>query len=141
MGQSTETEEVYIANSDLELHPETVKQRQDTYSSLTDLAGIEIFYDSFREKAARIQQEQDERSEKRAQKVFVEEMLPKGDSDIQMISNLFTEQEEVVLSPDYQTGNKSAWVIETAMVLIAVSAMLIIYIFFFKNWKKRGKGI
>ena len=139
MGQSAQTEEIYIANSDLELHPETIKQRQDTYSSLTDLAGIEIFYDSFREKVTRIQQRQDETSEKITQKVFVEEMLPEGDSDIQIILNLFTGQEEVVLSPDYQTGNKSALVMETAMVLIAISAVLVLYIFFFKNWKKRGK--
>ena len=31
--------------SELELHPETAKYRQDTYSSLTDLNGIDVYLD------------------------------------------------------------------------------------------------
>ena len=40
---NAETEE----QEELELHPEEVRQRQDTYSSLTDLSQIHLFTSEF----------------------------------------------------------------------------------------------
>lgn len=139
MEEKENVEEVYSENSDIELHPETVKQRQDTYSSLTDLEGINIFYDSFQEIVLSHQNAEDNKFKSIAQKVFIDEIVGENSEDMQITSKLFQKQDEIVLKHDYQKENEKTLIIDISLILIAVLAVAALYIFFFNNKKIRRR--
>lgn len=139
MEEREDMEEVYNENSDIELHPENVRQRQDTYSSLTDLEGINIFYDDFQETISKVKKIENKKLEEINQAVFVDEIIVENGSDVQITSNLFRKQEEMVLKHDYQEGNNKSLALDISLALIAVLAVAALYIFFFNERKIRRK--
>ena len=137
----TDKEGMNTKEEDIELHPEIVRQRQDTYSSLTDLAGIDIFYDRFQEIIEQVKKEKSEHFEKIEQKVFMDEVIEEYDADIHVVSNLFLGQEEFILRHDYQKNNERMSIMDVSLILITILAVIALYVFFFNDKKIRRKKI
>lgn len=125
----------------IELHPEAAKHRQDTYSSLTDLAGIDVFSDKFEETVGKVRKENESRSKEIQEGIFVEKVIREQDMDTEITSYLFLEQKTQVLLHDYEKNEKGWSVMNVSLVLIAVLAVSAIYIFFFNDRKIRRKKI
>lgn len=124
---------------DIELHPELVKQRQDVYSSLTDLYGVDVFTTEFRDIVERVVNERKQREERIGGQVFAEDMLRQQAADTQITEQLFLGQKQNILSPDYKSGSDSWSLMQTGVVLIAVLAVSALYIFIFQDRKVRKK--
>lgn len=128
-----------MEESDLELYPETVKDRQDTYSSLTDLAGIDIFTDEFREILKQVKEKRVKYEQSIKEGAFVEELLREQSRDSALTAQLFMNKEETVLRHDYQENSKGWSFMDIGLVLICVLAVSALYLFFFHDKKRRHK--
>lgn len=124
--------------SDIELYPELVKDRQDTYNSLTDLAGINIFTDEFREISNQVKEAKVKYEQKIKEEVFAEEILQKQNREEKLISQLFINKEETVLQHDYLKNNEGWSFMDTGLVLICVLAVSALYLFFFHDKKSHS---
>jgi len=127
--------------SEVELHPELVKQRQDTYNSLTDLNGIDVFSTGFMNAVNRVKEERNKEQQELEQKVFDEEMLQLKNADAELTAKLFEGQEEIILRHDYTRDTKGVSFMDIGLVLIAMLAVCGIYIFLFQDKKARKKKI
>ena len=74
---NAETEE----QEELELHPEEVRQRQDTYSSLTDLSQIHLFTSEFNNRM--------EEKERREEDQYIEIAIIYGRTGAETIARLW----------------------------------------------------
>lgn len=131
-----ETEQSVLDGA-IELHPEIVRQRQDTYSSLTDLYGVDVFSDEFNDSVETIENQQKESEQQLGKAIFVEEVSVVEDSDTQLLSQLFTTQEEMVLSQNYAGSDTGVSVMDVSLVLIGVLAVAALYLFLFSDKKAR----
>lgn len=133
-----------MEENELELHPEAVKDRQDTYSSLTDLSGIDIFTDEFRETQREIQEERQEQYQKKKKQVFVEEILREENKDSRLAEKLFLTEEKTILRHEYEKNSMGWPVMEAGLICISVLAVSALYAFFFQDKKRKkqqtGKG-
>ena len=64
---NAETEE----QEELELHPEEVRQRQDTYSSLTDLSQIHLFTSEFNNRMEEKERREEDQYIELSEEVFM----------------------------------------------------------------------
>ncbi len=128
-------------DSEVELHPEIAKQRQDTYNSLTDLNGIDVFSTEFENAVRRITEEKNQRKQELNGQVFDAEMLRIKGADTELASKLFEGQEETILRHDYTNNVKGLSVMDIGMVVIAVLAVCGIYLFLFQDKKARKKRL
>lgn len=127
--------------SALELHPDLVRQRQDTYSSLTDLNGIDVFFTDFENAVRHVSSERLQELQKLEGKMFDGQTTVWEGVDRQLAEKLFAGQEENILRHDYvQDGNKLSFV-DIGMVLISMLGMSALYVFFFRNRKERKKKL
>lgn len=139
-----ESEEVNNVNDgwgreDIVLHPETVKQRQDVYSSLTDLYGIDVFSTEFQKAIERVMGEKRQREEQIGEQVFAGDMLRQRDADTQISEKLFLGQKQSILSHDYKSTSDAWSFMHIGVVLFAVLAVSALYIFIFQDRKARKK--
>lgn len=134
------TEEM-LEEGAIELHPEEAKHRQDTYSSLTDLSGIDVFSDKFQETVSQVQEEKNHKFEEMQNEIFTEEVIREQDADAEIRSFLFMGQKEQTLLHDYEKSTNGWSVMDISLVLIAILAVSALYIFFFNDRKVRRKRI
>lgn len=127
--------------SEIELHPEVVKQRQDTYHSLTDLNGIDVFSTEFEASVKAVIGEQIEKLRKLEGQVFDQEPVSPKSTDEELTEKLFTGQQETILRHDYTKDQKGVSVMDIGMVLLAMLAVCGIYMFFFQDRKARKKRL
>ncbi|MDO4304366.1 MAG: hypothetical protein Q4D94_10660 [Bacillota bacterium] len=127
--------------SEIELHPEIAKQRQDTYNSLTDLNGIDVFSTEFRNAVKKVMEERAKELKELEEQVFDEGMIQQKRADTELTDKLFTGQQETILRHDYTKDTKGLSVVDIGMVLIAMLAVCGIYIFFFQDKKARKKRL
>lgn len=125
------------AENAIELHPELVKQRQNTYSSLTDLHNIPLFTDEFR-----VRMETDRQMRKKEEALlrnstFNQNFIMVQDSDEWLVSQLFAGQQERVLEQEYIQNDTSLSFMDISILLIAVLAVSALYLFVFKDKKVR----
>lgn len=130
-----------MEEDDIELHPETTRQRQDTYSSLTDLEGIDIFYDSFQEAISKVKKIENLKYQELMQEMFIGQMVAENNADAKITSQLFVGQEAIVLRHDYEKENVGVSVMDVSLVLISILAVTALYVFFFNDRKVRRKRI
>ncbi len=135
MGNDEQTE----IDSALDLNPELVKQRQDTYSSLTDLHGIDIFSDEFAERLQEIEANFEKQEQQLKNVVFIEEAGNTNDVDGWLYSQLFVEKEELVLKQEYVNKEDSLSLIDIGIMAIVVFAVAALYLFIFNDKKARRK--
>lgn len=134
------TEEM-LEEGAIELHPEEAKHRQDTYSSLTDLSGIDVFSDNFQEIVNQVQEKKSRKFKAMQNEIFTEEVIREQDADAEISSFLFTGQKEQTLLHDYEKSSNGWSVMDISLVLIAILAVSALYIFFFNDRKVRRKRI
>lgn len=127
--------------SEIELHPEVAKQRQDTYHSLTDLNGIDVFSTEFEASVKAVMGEQIEKLRKLEGQVFDQEPVSPKSTDEELTDKLFTGQQETILRHDYTKDQKGVSVMDIGMVLLAMLAVCGIYMFFFQDRKARKKRL
>lgn len=127
--------ELHDPQGAIELNPKAVKGRQDTYSSLTDLHGISVFTDEFHNQMEAAERQREMEEEELQQSFFVNEVNILQDKDEQLLSQMFTGQQETVLKPDYTKNANKISGIEIAMVFIAVFAVTAMYLFLFGDKK------
>ncbi len=115
---------------DIELHPELVKQRQDTYSSLTDISGIAIFSDEFQVKVEQWQKSKYDADAVVYQKVFFGQQINAIDDD-SFMQKLFTEQGVEMYLHDYTDTGKKVSFIDIGLVIFSALLMAAVYLFIF----------
>ncbi|MCI7042324.1 MAG: hypothetical protein MR992_09460 [Lachnospiraceae bacterium] len=124
-----------MEENEIELHPEEVKQRQDAYSSLTDLNGIDVFSTEFQNTVKKVIQGKDQKEKEKKEEIFVNKIMVQQDYDIQLSTQLFLNEEELVLSHNYSENNAEWSLMDISLVLIAVLAVSALYMFFFQDRK------
>lgn len=139
--EKTQSEESVqeAGESELELHPETAKYRQDTYSSLTDLNGIDVFSEEFQKAVERVLGEENRKKEELENKAFVSEIFTVQGADEELEAKLFLGEEETVLRHDYEKEKDNWSVTDIGMVLFSMLAVAALYLFFFQDRKARKK--
>lgn len=125
----------------VELHPEIAKQRQDTYSSLTDLNGIDVFFTDFENAVRQTTFEKEQKIAELEGKMFDGKIIVWESADWQLTEKLFLGQKENILRHDYiQDVNKISFV-DIGMVLISMLGVSALYIFFFRDRKERRRKL
>ncbi len=124
-------------DSAIELHPEMVKQRQDTYSSLTDLYGVDVFSDVFQESMDDVYEQIEEDRQWLETMVFVKKATVMENYDTYIREQLFTTQEETVLSQNYMGNDMGVSLMDVSLVLIGILAVTALYLFLFSDKKAR----
>ncbi len=92
---NAETEE----QEELELHPEEVRQRQDTYSSLTDLSQIHLFTSEFNNRMEEKERREEDQYIELSEEVFMHAVRGKGSEELKL--QLFTGEQGQKLLHDY----------------------------------------
>ena len=123
---NAETEE----QEELELHPEEVRQRQDTYSSLTDLSQIHLFTSEFNNRM----EEKERREEELSEEVFMHAVRGKGSEELKL--QLFTGEQGQKLLHDYGEMSRGSYTFEVLLMSGAILLIVILYAFFFKRGKE-----
>lgn len=125
----------------VELHPELAKQRQDTYSSLTDLNGIDVFFTEFENTVRHAASERIQELKALEGKMFDGQMTIWEGTDRELTEKLFAGQEENILRHDYTQAESRLSFVDIGMVLIAVMGVSALYVFFFRDRKERKKKL
>lgn len=126
----------YVSGA-IELKPEVAKQRQDAYSSLTDLHGIDLFTDEFRGKKDIVEKNYEKDAEQLQEMIFDKEKNMTNENDDWVISNMFINQNTMILKPDYEKRESKISIMEIGAVLIAVLIVTAIYLFIFGKKKRQ----
>lgn len=123
----------------IELNPDTAKARLDTYTSLTELSGVNIFSDEFRN-AKYLKETIDKNTDLYLnQFIFIKDVI--GVNENSYSSLLFLGTEKSAITKNYKTVKEVSSFLYFSVVLIAVLAMTTLYMFFFYDQKKRRKRI
>lgn len=125
----------------VELHPELVRQRQDTYNSLTDLNGINVFFTEFENTVRYVVSERIQELKALEEKMFDGQMTIWEGADGELTEKLFAGQEENILRHDYTQDESRLSFVDIGMVLIAVLGVSALYVFFFRDRKERKKKL
>lgn len=122
----------------LELDPGSVKTRQDSYSSLTDLYHINAFTQEFRFIKDDIQKQGMEANEKLKQDIFIYQVLSGESEYAQVTEQLFLGKEETVLIQSYATQKAEVPWFQVSMLVLSVLFILGIYRLFGIHKKSKG---
>ncbi|MEF9917386.1 MAG: hypothetical protein RR678_10635 [Lachnospiraceae bacterium] len=86
--------------SDIEINPSVLQERTDTYSSLTDINGANVFTDAYEEKVQNIEKETKLTYDTVQSKVFVEDVAASSNTFDQVKTQLFTNTGTQVVKED-----------------------------------------
>jgi hypothetical protein len=127
MKQNQERSPPYM--SDVNVDPSVLHERSDTYSSLTDIYGVEVFTDEFRKKVEDYQQEQQDTYNNIKEEIFIKS--PDADTDpySQVTANLFMDDNWIVKeAPPEEKSDVIAALPIVAMVCIMTYILLLQYV-------------
>lgn len=127
--------------NEIELNPDDVRQRQDTYNSLTDLTKINLFTRTFHDTMEEVKKKENAVYQEIEKKVFTEIINEEKDVDNEILSELFIQQHAITILPDYQKSDNSWSLLEAGVILIAAIAVATLYLFFFTTSKNKEKKI
>lgn len=126
--------------SALELNPEVVNHRTETYSSLTDIYGIPIFSDDLEQKIREYQDEQAIQREKTESELFVKAMVGTASDYEQVKEQLFMQSQGLVLKNNTAIVQTSPFMPITILgIMTAIFAVSLIKIITQRK-KKRIKN-
>ena len=126
-----------VAVHELELHPEEVREKTDTYSSLTELYGVDIFTKNFKIRKNELMQADNEEAEEIEKQLFKVWNGEIGIREDELTAYLFKAQKEEVYLPSYQTENQTWGIAEGIMIAVPIAIVIAIYILFFIDKKRR----
>ena len=107
---NAETEE----QEELELHPEEVRQRQDTYSSLTDLSQIHLFTSEFNNRMEEKERREEDQYIELSEEVFMHAVRGKGSEELKL--QLFTGEQGQKLLHDYGEMSRGSYTFEVLLM-------------------------
>lgn len=115
---------------DINIDPSVLNERTDTYSSLTDINGADVFTDIYEEKVERFKNKEDAAYNAVKKKVFAEQAGDTDDVYEQVQASLFTgDTAQVVKETSAEEGaGMSAAVPATGIVCVAAMLLLIRYV-------------
>ena len=119
-----------VTSGELELHPEEVKGKTDTYASLTELYGVDIFTEEFFELTESVRKETALEQEKIENQLFNSWKGDLGVREDTLECYLFQENRVEAYLPSYQAGDNNMGIMEAVMIGIAIAAVIAIYIIF-----------
>ena len=119
---------------ELELHPEEVRQRQDTYSSLTDLSQIHLFTSEFKNRMEEKERREEDHYIELSEEVFMQAVRGKGSEELKL--QLFTGEQDQKLLHDYGEISQGSYTFEVLLMSGAILLIVILYAFFFKRGKE-----
>ena len=105
----------------IELNPDTAKSRLDTYSSLTELSGVNIFSDEFRNVKYLREKINENTDLNLKQFIFMKDLI--GVNENSYSSLLFLGTEKSTIMKNYETNKEGFSFLYISVVLIAVLAM------------------
>ncbi len=115
-------------NTEIQLNPDEVKQRQDTYNSLTDLSRINLFTEEFQKQITLVEKKKSSNNLFLQANMFI--MNPDNEKGMEqeILNGLFTKQNAITLLPDYQRKQKGWSLLESGMVFLSCCFVIMIYI-------------
>lgn len=125
------------ANKDLELHPEEVKGKTDTYTSLTELYGVNIFTKEFEKIKEETNRGKEENRQEIEKQLFLDWNAENGIEEDELTSLLFGQQFEEILMESYEKDVQRINFGEAAMVGVSIAAVIAVYLLFSIDKKKR----
>ncbi|MCI5740522.1 MAG: hypothetical protein SO445_10830 [Lachnospiraceae bacterium] len=112
--------------SDLDLNPDIIRNRTETYTSLSDLYDVQLFTDQRVEENRQHRERKEKEEKKVTDGVFINQTAA-ADVDAQRITELFAEPLVIKKNQDY-TGNtaaKTGFFIGGAVLIILVFVVMI----------------
>lgn len=123
------------SQEEIELHPEQARLRQDTYSSLTDISGIDLFSDELKALIQSLKEEELQSGQILREKVFVNGVTLEISAFDGLAGKLFAYDEERVLLQDYRRGEEAFSIWDLGLILAAVLAVAALYLCVFGRKK------
>lgn len=90
-------------SENLKLNPETIKEKNSMYSSLTDLYEVEIFTNKFRNTVENYQIKEIAEESTIYQNVFIKDLVMQAKNDQLLSESLFTGKIEQTIRTDYKS--------------------------------------
>lgn len=123
-------------NSEIEINPSVLEERSETYTSLTDVNGADVFTDRYGEKVAEYQKQKQARYGSAAEAVFKEVMRLEPDAEEAVRGQLFMEASgQVIQNSPPSSRVKDTMLLPFIGILMVISAVLLLH--YLKN--RRGK--
>lgn len=126
-------------NSEINIDPNVLNERATTYSSLTDINGLDVFTDSFQKKVTQNKKNTMQPYKTVEGEIFIKSMDTHSDIYEQVKSNMFVSSEMKVLE---NTSKASSSGFEFAIPIIGIVFIIVIIIMIRyvekrrKRWKK-----
>ncbi len=126
----------YATDEELDLNTEVLKNRQENYSSLTDINGINLFTDKMMEKVNAENIEKEKQELKYRQLLFYEmnEKRQESKKDIELLFN-----EPVSFNNKIETIKKKNIYIEVLLVVMTVIGSVFVVFGVKKTYKSKGE--
>lgn len=123
-------------NSEIEINPSVLKERSETYSSLTDVNGADVFTDGYGKLVEEYQQREQQRYSGTAKAVFAEKTEAEPNAEEAVRNQLFMESDAQVIQTVPQGSSKiDTRVLPFIGILFVISILLMVH--YFKN--RKGK--
>lgn len=125
-------------NSKIEINPSVLQNRSQTYQSLTDVNGADVFTDDYEEKVKDYQQKEQRSYEDTKEQVFIKKMDENAGKEEAVKEQLFLTTGSQQLQQQQQqaevTASLDAYWIPACGILLAVGILLLL------QYRKRRQG-
>ncbi|MDD3361683.1 MAG: type VII secretion protein EssA [Hespellia sp.] len=122
--------------SDININPSVLQERTDTYSSLTDINGANVFTDAYEEKVQKYEQESKQTYDTVQEEVFIADVADSGDTYEDVKSQLFTASQTQVVK---ETSASDSGDMSIAVPIIGIAVVMMIILLVRYVEKKRRK--
>lgn len=112
--------------SDVNVDPSVLNERSESYSSLTDIYGVEVFTDEFTETAEHYQQEQLEKYRKVEEEIFLQFSNTKTDPYSLVKANLFMDDNRIVKEVPPEGKSEVIAAIPVTIVICIITFLLLL---------------
>lgn len=121
-------------NSKIEINPSVLQNRSQTYQSLTDVNGADVFTDDYEEKVRDYQQKEQRSYEDTKEQVFIKKMDENAGKEEAVKEQLFLTTGSQQLQQAEVTASLDAYWIPACGILLAVGILLLL------QYRKRRQG-
>ncbi|WP_195268311.1 hypothetical protein [Eubacterium sp. 1001713B170207_170306_E7] len=121
------------ANSELEFNTEILKQKNESYSSLTDLNGVALFTDDYETLIEIKQQENGRKNSEIQQKLFVTEIRQEG-ADDDVVNTLFLNTSQEVVKVNTTPADQ-----DLSLVFPAIGIVFCVFLLFMVQYYKKRR--
>lgn len=125
-------------STDINIDPSVLDERSDTYSSLTDVNGAEVFTDTYEKKVQDYEKKEQHFYQERQKAVFVQEISPEADIYTDIKASMF--QNATIQTEKESTSHSQSQSGLEISITVVVSLMAILFILrYMKRRKEKRK--